>query len=242
MVDVTTHGAASMSKRSVNENDVDLELVSVSESSKRVKQVVLASVLASLSIASAPIADMVPRIPGWGIAIFDPVSTFWIVSFLLGGLWVGLVSSVAGMMGLFLYDPTAIGPVMKLIATLPMIVVPWYGVRRLKNSVRGESLTDTSRESEIRTYDKSKEISVAGGEALSRPKFYVGLMLLAFLLRLGLMVPINLAYGSIAYPFFTMQFITEYAIILNAIASIWDALIPFIIVYPTGVFKTFKMW
>ncbi|MGY5870701.1 MAG: hypothetical protein RTV72_00500 [Candidatus Thorarchaeota archaeon] len=231
-----------MTKRSVSENDVDLELISESESSKRVKQVVLASVLASLSIASAPIADIVPRIPGWGIAFFDPVSTFWIVSFLLGGLWVGLVSSVAGMMGLFLYDPTAIGPVMKLIATLPMIVIPWYGVRKLKNSVRGESLTDTSQETETRPYGNSEETSVVGGEALSRPKFYIALMLLAFLLRLGLMVPINLAYGSIAYPFFTMEFITQFTIIVNVVASMWDALIPFIIVYPTGVFKTFKMW
>ena len=67
-------------------------------------------------------------------------------------------------------------------------------------------------------------------------------MLLAFLLRLGLMVPINLAYGSIAYPFFTMEFITQFTIIVNVVASMWDALIPFIIVYPTGVFKTFKMW
>jgi len=216
MDDVTTHGTASMTKHSVRDDDIDLELVSESESSKRVKQVVLASVLASLSIAAAPIAEVVPRIPGWGIAIFDPVSIFWIVSFLLGGLWVGLVSVIAGTMGLFLYDPTAVGPVFKLVATLPMIVVPWLSLRRTRRAKRGETL--------------------------SRPKYFITAMVLAFIVRLALMIPINLAYGSIAYPFFTMEFIASYALILNAFQSLWDALIPFIIVYPTGVYKTFKMW
>lgn len=214
--DTTTLGATSMENQLISEKEIDLEPIPESDSSKRVKRVVLASVLASLSIAIAPIAEIVPRIPGWGIAIFDPVSLFWIISFLIGGIWVGLVSTIAGTMGLFLYDPTAIGPVMKLIATLPMIVIPWYGVRKLKNNV--------------------------GGESLSNPKFYATLMILAFALRLALMVPINLLYGSIAYPFFTMEFIINYAIILNSFQSLWDALIPFIIVYPTGIFKTFKMW
>lgn len=216
MVDVTIHGSGPITKHTADEPDVDLELISESESSVRVKQVVLASVLASLSIAAAPIAEVVPRIPGWGIAVFDPVSIFWIVSFLIGGLWVGLISVISGTIGLFLYDPTAVGPIFKLVATLPMLLVPWLGVRRLKNKV--------------------------GGETLSQPKLYVMLMFLAFVLRLALMIPINLAYGAIAYPFFTMEFIASYALILNAFQSLWDALIPFIIVYPTGVFKTFKMW
>ena len=239
MVDVTTHGTTPITKYSDTEQDVDLELVSESASSMRVKQVVLASVLASLSIAIAPVAEVVPRIPGWGIAIFDPVSIFWIISFLLGGIWVGLVSTIAGTMGLFLYDPTAIGPVFKLIATLPMIIVPWYGVHRLRSVVRGETSSDKS---EIPQYFDSEKRELVGGEALSRSKFYATLMVLAFVLRLGLMVPINLVYGAIAMPFLSMDFIVSYAIIINCFQSLWDALIPFIIVYPSGVFKTFKMW
>ena len=222
-----------MENHSISEEEIDLESIPESVSSKRVKRVVLASVLASLSIAIAPVAEIVPRIPGWGIAIFDPVSLFWIISFLIGGIWVGLVSTIAGTMGLFLYDPTAIGPVMKVIATLPMILVPAYGVRKLRN---------IKRDGEISRPWYRGDNTLVGGEALSRPKFYATLMILAFVLRLALMVPINLLYGSIAYPFFTMEFIINYAIILNSFQSLWDALIPFIIVYPTGVFKTFKMW
>lgn len=216
MVDVTTHGAPSMVKQTFDDDEVELEHVSESDSSKRVKQVVMASVLASLSIAAAPIAEVVPRIPGWGIAVFDPVSIFWIVSFLLGGVWVGLISVISGTMGLFLYDPTLVGPIFKLVATLPMLLVPWLGVRIMKKSV--------------------------GGETLSRPKLYITLMFLAFLVRSALMIPINLMYGAVAYPYLTIEYIAGYALILNAFQSLWDALIPFIIVHPTGVFKTFKMW
>jgi hypothetical protein len=231
-----------MAEWSVGDDELDLELTTHSESGERVKKIVIASVLASLSIAIAPVAEIVPRIPGWGIAIFDPVSFFWIISFLLGGIWVGLVSTIDGTMGLFLYDPTAVGPFFKLVATLPMILVPWYGVRKLKNTVGGESLLDRSEETVTPLYHGSKRKNLVGGEALSGRKLYVTLMLLGFVLRLALMIPINLLYGAIAYPFFTMEFIINYVIIINSFQSLFDALIPFLIVYPTGIFKNFKMW
>ncbi|MFW9789168.1 MAG: hypothetical protein ACFFE2_04380 [Candidatus Thorarchaeota archaeon] len=199
-----------------DETSESMDFVKTSESAERVKQIVTASVLASLSIAVAPIASVIPRIPGWGIALFDPVSIFWIVSFLLGGYWVGIISAFAGTFGLFLYDPTAIGPVFKLLATLPMILVPWFGVRRLGAEARGISL--------------------------SKLRFYTTLMLTAFILRLLIMIPTNLIYWSIAAPFFTVEFILGYAIILNAFQSLWDALVPFIIVHRTGIFKSFGMW
>ena len=217
MVDITTHGTPKTADQAFEEekhDDMDLSLTS--ESAERVKQVVTASVLAALSIAVAPVASFVPRIPGWGIALFDPVSIFWVVAFLLGGYWVGIVSVFSGTFGLFLYDPTAIGPVFKLLATLPMILVPWFGVRRLGSEV--------------------------GGESLSKPRFYATLMILAFILRIAIMVPVNLMYGAIALPFLTVEFILGYAIILNAFQSIWDALIPFIIVHKTDIFKSFGMW
>lgn len=217
MVDITTHGAPRLLDQSCDdEGHDDMDLTLPSQSAERVKKIVTASVLAALSIAVAPIASFVPRIPGWGIALFDPVSIFWVIAFLLGGYWVGILSTFAGTFGLFLYDPTAIGPIFKLLATLPMIVVPWFGVRRLQNEV--------------------------GGESLSRTRFYATLMISAFILRITIMVPVNLLYGAIALPFLTVQFILGYAIILNAFQSLWDALIPFIIVHKTDIFKSFGMW
>ena len=217
MGDITTHGAQRMSDCEQTDEDTErMDLTVNSRSAERVKQIVTASVLASLSIATAPIASIVPRIPGWGIALFDPVSIFWVVSFLLGGYWVGILCAFAGTGGLFLYDPTAIGPMFKLLATLPMIMVPWYGVKRLGNE--------------------------AGGKTLSRPRLYATLMVSAFLLRLALMIPVNLFYRAIALPFLTVEFVLGYAIILNAFQSLWDALVPFVIVHRTQVFKSFGMW
>lgn len=216
MVDHTTQGEPLRLSQTIEDDVADMDFAATSENSGRVIQVATASILAALSVAVAPVASFVPRIPGWGIAIFDPVSIFWVVSFLLGGYQVGLLSAVAGTFGLFLYDPTAIGPVFKLLATLPMILVPWYGVHRMRGK--------------------------AGGESLSKVKFYVTLMTIAFIVRLAIMVPVNVAYGAIAYPFFTVDFIIGYAIILNAFQSLWDALIPFLVVHKTDVFKAFKMW
>jgi hypothetical protein len=217
MNDITTRGAPGKMNQPIDDEDHHgMDLSVTSESAERVKQIVTASVLASLSIAVAPIASIVPRMPVWGIALFDPVSIFWIIAFLLGGYWVGILSTFSGTLGLFLYDPTAIGPIFKLVATLPMILVPWFGVHRLGDQKRGESL--------------------------SRIKFYATLMFGAFMLRLAIMIPVNLLYRAMALPFLTVEFVLGYAIILNAFQSLWDALIPFIIVHKAGIFKNFGMW
>ncbi len=205
----------------IDEDDLsdpqEFELSEVSESSDRVRKIAVGGILASLSVAVAPSVGFIARVAGWGIALFDHVSIFWMVSFLIGGPLVGSISLIAGGIALFPFDPfSPFGPIFKIMATLPMMAIPWYGVRRLKREERGESL--------------------------SRPKLYISLMALAFLLRLAIMIPVNLVYGALFAPFLTVEFILNFAIILNASQSIWDALIPFIIVYPTGLFKHFKMW
>jgi hypothetical protein len=135
----TTRGERPMSQQRVAD-ETELELTTPSDSSERVKQVVTAGILASLSIAVAPTASMIARIAGWGIALFDPVSLFWIAAFLIGGRSVGIISMSAGTLGLFLYDPTGIGPVFKFFATLPMILVPSAGVLRRKSQEGGAAL------------------------------------------------------------------------------------------------------
>jgi hypothetical protein len=217
MGDTITPGKSKLiDEEDKNEPQV-FELSEASESAERTKKIAVGAVLAALSIAVAPSVGFIARVAGWGIAIFDHVSIIWMIAFLIGGPMVGAISLIAGGIALFPFDPfSPFGPIFKMIATLPMMLVPWYGVKRLKNNV--------------------------GGESLSKPKFYAKLMVIAFLLRLALMIPINLAYGALMAPFLTVEFILNYAIILNASQSLWDALIPFIIVYPTGIFKTFKMW
>ncbi|MFW9792834.1 MAG: hypothetical protein ACFFEE_00920 [Candidatus Thorarchaeota archaeon] len=207
------------------EEPQDFELTEVSESSDRVRKIAVGGILASISVAVAPTIGFIARVAGWGIAFFDHVSIFWMISFLIGGPLVGSISLFAGGIALFPFDPFApFGPIFKIIATLPMMLVPWYGVRRLKSE------------------DNGTEISIPGGETLSRPRFYATLMFLGLLLRLALMIPINVAYLALVAPAFSIEMVINFGIILNISQSLWDALIPFIIVYPTGVFKHFKMW
>ncbi len=199
------------------EEPQDFELSEVSESSERVRKIAVGGILASISVAVAPTIGFIARVAGWGIAFFDHVSIFWMIAFLIGGPLVGSISLIAGGIALFPFDPfSPFGPIFKIIATLPMMLVPWYGVRRLKSEV--------------------------GGETLSRPRFYATLMFLALLLRLALMIPINIAYMALVAPVFSIEMVINFGIILNISQSLWDALIPFIIVYTTGMFKHFKMW
>ena len=52
-------------------NTQEFDLTEVSEHSERVRQAAFAALMAALSLASAPIASVIPRIPGWEIALFD---------------------------------------------------------------------------------------------------------------------------------------------------------------------------
>ncbi|NHI88742.1 MAG: hypothetical protein EAX87_04405 [Candidatus Thorarchaeota archaeon] len=214
-----TQGYSELASESEDEEmkSHELELTEVSLHSDMAKRAALAAIMAALSLASSPIASVVPRVPGWDIALFDPVSFFWIIAFLIGGIFVGLVATFAGTVGLFFFDPSGIGPIFKLLATAPMIIVPWLAV-----------------------YATARK---AGGKKLASPSFYIATMIVAFLLRLLIMVPVNLVMVPILYGnIYPAEFIATYAVILNTSQSIWDALVPFLIVYPTGIFRHFKMW
>jgi len=200
----------------IDEKD-SLELLKTSENSERVKKVAVAAIFAAASIAASPIAAFIPRIPGWDIALFDPVSFFWIAAFLVGGLWIGLISSVAGMIGLFFFDPSVIGPVFKFEATLIMIIIPWLIAKLFGNH--------------------------EGGSYIGLPKVYLPTMSLAALVRISLMIVTNLIVVPILYgPIFTMEFIIIYALLINGLQSVLDAIVPYLVIHVTPVFKRFGMW
>ncbi len=193
-----------------------MEPSTVSETSEKVKRVVVAALLAALSVAAAPIATYLPRVAGWGIAFFDPVSIFWIAAFLIGGLWVGMISTVAGTLVLFFTDPTGIGPIFKFLATLPMIIIPWFAVRMFGREV--------------------------GGSYLSSRLSYAFLMSLAYVVRLIVMIPLNLVVVPLFAPWMAADQIAAYTFLLNTVQSFWDALVPYVVVFPSMVFRHFKMW
>ena len=219
MTDDTTQGYSEWVSDEKDEDGSsdEIELIEMLKEKKNVKQVAFAAIMAALSLASAPIASFIPRIPGWDIAFFDPVSFFWIIAFLVGGYFVGLTTTIAGTIGLFFFDPSGVGPIFKILATFPMIAIPWIAVR----------------------YSAKEE----GGARLASLRFYAFVMIIAMLIRLCIMVPTNLIMVPILYgDIWSSEFIFLYALILNISQSFWDALIPYLIVHKSGVFEKFGMW
>ncbi|MHA1481721.1 MAG: hypothetical protein ACTSQZ_09910 [Candidatus Thorarchaeota archaeon] len=222
---------------SVEEYNEEMELSYESEGTVRVKKLALAAVFAALSIAITPIALYIPRVPFWGIALFDPVSLFWIIAFLLGGGWVGLVTMGAGAVALNFFDLTPIiGPLMKVVATLPLIVIPWLAVR---SSLNGGTRAPISK---IPILGKKIKSGMSEGERLSKLPVYLTLMIPAFLLRLALMIPLNLVIVPILWGLDDVGFIIGYTLVLNSLQTIFDVVVPYIVVYPTKIFKHFKLW
>ncbi len=194
------------------------ELTPVASASGRTltMKVATAAELAALSVAVSPVAAFLPRL-SWGIALFDPVSLFWIAAFLIGGPYVGLTAALAGTFALLLTDPTLVGPLFKLAATLPMMIVPML-------------------------YVKLRAGTDGGGERLSNGAVYALLMILALVVRLALMVPINIVLVPLLMGFNDISFIVQYTVVLNIVQGFWDALVPFVVVYRTPLFKHFGMW
>jgi hypothetical protein len=217
--------------------EVDWQLTDTSQSAERVKKVAAAAILASLSIAVSPVASMVPRVPLFGIAVFDPISLFWVIAFLVGGIWVGSVSMVAGVIMLNFFDPyPIIGPLLKFLATAPMIVLPWLAVRGASGVGKGGIL------SRIPFLRDGIEEGAEGGSMLSGRYLYGVLMFLAYLVRLAVMIPVNLTVVPILWGVGDFVFIVGYTLVLNTIQSFWDAFLPFMVIHRTPVFKNYGMW
>ena len=220
-----------------NDQVVDWEISEVSQSAERTKKIAAAAILASLSVAVSPVASFVPRVPTFGIAVFDPISLFWVIAFLLGGIWVGLFSMTAGGIMLNFFDPfPIIGPMLKFLATAPMVILPWLAVRRNGRHEERNILRLSSPLSGVVAQD------LAGGSALSKARLYAALMLLAFLVRLIMMIPLNLVVVPFIWGVSDPIFIISYTVVLNTVQSFWDAFLPFIVIHRTQVFKNHGMW
>src|SRR6056297_2422482 len=85
----------------------------------------------SLVLTSFVVPTM-PRVAGWQIAFFDPVSLIWITAFLIFGLRAGILTTIIGAFGLLPFDPSGwIGPIMKFSATIWFILIPYYFSRKV---------------------------------------------------------------------------------------------------------------
>ncbi len=186
----------------------------------KTQKITAASIFGAISLVSAFSAAYIPRLPGWGFALFDPVSIIWIVAFLIFGITVGITTSLLGTLGLMYFDPTGIGPFMKLIATLPMMLIPWIFFKYYSS--------------------KTEDIS---SDYILKFKIYTISMIFALIVRLALMIPLNLIIVPL---FFSDSWpplaIMEYTMMLNIIQWTGDAWIPYLVVVKSTLRNSFKYW
>ena len=221
------------------ENELHREKEIATSMSKRTHltlEVTGAALFGALSLVlSAFLTPIIPRIPGWYIAIIDPVSILWIICFLIFGPKSGLLCCLIGTLGLFVFDPSgAIGPLMKLSATLSLIIVPIILLRLYKT------------EPGLRNSQKYKKLTS-----------YILMGLLGIILRIIVMMILNawlfLTLFSDNLAFLNLEFIglpsisawnavVIGVIIINAETSLWDLLIPYLLVYGLKLDQRYEIW
>ena len=187
-----------------------------SKQSKLTIQIAGAAIFGALSIVLSFVAAFLPRYMGF--AYFDPVSIIWMLCFLIFGPLAGILCSIIGMVGLMPFDPFApIGPFMKFAATIPMIIVPTLLLKLFK--------TDED-----------------GSDKLKDPKAYGKTGIIAIIVRVAIMVPINIVVYTMMFGSEGLEFWILFVIIFNILQGIWDLLIPYLIVFKLGLDERYDIW
>lgn len=195
-----------------------------------------AAIFGALSIiVGLFLAPSIPRIPGWGMAIVDPISIIWVTCFLIFGARSGLLCVFVGAIGLVPFDPTGIvGPLMKLFATLSLIIVPILFLRLYQS-------------------DPNTRLS----QKLKKPTNYTLYGGLGIVLRVIVMILLNiLVFATVWAPFFpyvSLEFLgfpnvtglTALSIgvlLINTWQSFLDLLIPYLLVFVSRIDEMFEIW
>jgi len=210
---------------------------SMSKSSQLVLQISGAALFGALSlVVSAFTTEIIPRVPGWGIAIIDPISIIWIICFLVFGTKSGILCCVIGTLGLMPFDTSLpiIGPLMKFSATFTLIIVPIMALKLYRN-----------------------EEGIRNSQKIKKPRNYVVFGLFGVILRIFIMMLLNYllfitiladwlagaSLGFIGLPGISgWTAIIIGVIIINAFTSIWDLLVPYVFVFGLKIDKIFSIW
>jgi len=193
----------------------------MSKSSQFVLQISGAALFSALSLMlSLFVVPYLPRTPE-GFAYFDPVSIIWVTCFLIFGPLAGVLCCGIGSVILMPFDPFApIGPLMKFSATFSLIIIPIL------------LLSLTKRKDNIRK-----------SQSLKKVKNYIIYGFFGTVFRIFVMVILNIIVFLSFYGASGLEYwIIVVVIPLNALTSLWDLLIPYLIVFGTKLDAKFEIW
>lgn len=221
------------------ENITEEKKTSPTQKSKVTLEITGAALFSALSVVvgallTPTLTDLL-RIPTWYIAIIDLISLIWVTCFYLFGPRAGLLSCIIGTLGLMPFDKSApLGPLMKLTATVSLIIVPIVFLKLYK------------RESGVRTSQKLKK---------SNNILLYGV--LGTLLRIVIMTLLNIlvsltllstSLSGITLTFLGLPEVTGLTAIIigapliNAWQSGLDLIIPYIIVFGGKLDHQLEIW
>jgi riboflavin transporter FmnP len=183
-------------------------------------QLVGAAIFSALSlVVSLLVVPILPRTPE-GMAFFDPVSIIWMLCFLIFGPTAGLLCCVIGMFLLMPFDPFApIGPLMKFAATVSLMIVPIVLLKLYK-----------------------REEGILKSKILKDRKKYVIYGLLGTGFRIVVMVILNIIVYLALFGEAGLAYWIIIVIIVNTLQSLWDLLIPYLIVFGSKLDEKFEIW
>ncbi|MFX1501908.1 MAG: hypothetical protein ACFFDH_13170 [Promethearchaeota archaeon] len=178
------------------------------------------AIFAALSGVFAWMASLLAR-AGIGMAYFDPISIVWVLALFIFGPIAALLSSGVGTLLLMPFDPFApIGPIMKFAATATLMLVYIIALKLYK-----------------------RELGVSKCEKLKPIKRFLILGIIATGVRIGVMAILNIiAYLGLGNPIEGLGAWLVTVTILNAVQSIWDLAIPYVIVFGLKIDERFKIW
>ena len=179
-----------------------------------------AAIFSALSlVVSVFIVPILPRTPE-GMAFFDPVSIIWVACFLIFGPVAGILCCIIGMILLMPFDPFApIGPLMKFAATFSLIIVPIVLLKLYK-----------------------REEGVLKSKILKDRKKYIVYGLLGTVFRIVVMVILNIIVYLALFGSQGLEYWIMLVILINALQSVWDLLIPYLLVYGIKLDEKFEIW
>lgn len=212
---------------------------STTKKTKFTLEIAGAALFSALSIVVGalltPTLTQLLRIPGWFIAIIDLISLIWVACFYLFGVRAGLLCCIVGSIGLMPFDQSApIGPLMKLAATVSLIIVPIIFLKLYK-----------------------REPGIRGSQKLKKFNNFVLYGVLGTLLRIVVMVLLNILVfmtvfsvyvDSISLAFLGLPEVTGLtavifgAPLINAWQSGLDLIIPYIIIFGGKLDQQFEIW
>lgn len=185
-------------------------------------------------VLSAFVTPIIPRL-AWGIALIDPVSILWITCFLIFGVKSGLLCCLIGTLALFPFDLYApIGPLMKLAATLSLIIVPIILLRLYKTE---PGVRNSQKYKKLTSYILTGLLGIIL-RVIVMMIFNVWLLLTLFSFRLE-----GTNLGFIGLPSISgWDAVVIGVIIINVETSLWDLILPYLVVYGLKLDQKYEIW